>query len=176
MAHFAQIDENGVVLQVIVVNNEDILDENGQESEAIGIAFCQNLLGGDWVQTSYNNNFRKQYASIGGKYLPEPDVFIDEPPYPSWNLDENFDWQAPVPYPDDGNDYIWDEGTLEWKLLQDNTINVNTADFDTLRVLHGVDEVRAQAIIDGRPWNDVNDLITIQGISQEMVDSWDIMV
>ena len=54
--------------------------------------------------------------------------------------------------------------------------NVNTADFDTLRELNGVDEVRAQAIIDGRPWNDVNDLITIQGISQEMVDSWDIMV
>ena len=56
------------------------------------------------------------------------------------------------------------------------TTNINTADFDTLRELNGVDEVRAQAIIDGRPWNDVNDLITIQGISQEMVDSWDIMV
>jgi hypothetical protein len=112
MAHFAQIDEQGTVLTVIVVNNSDILDENGQESEAIGKQFCQNLLGGEWVQTSYNGNMRKQYASIGGRYDQANDVFIAAQPYPSWVLDENFDWQAPVPSP--GEDYVWDEENQQW--------------------------------------------------------------
>lgn len=112
MAHFAQIDEQGTVLTVIVVNNEDILDENGQESEAIGKRFCTDLLGGEWVQTSYNSNFRKQYAVIGGRYDQANNVFITLSPYPSWVLDENFDWQAPVPAP--GDDYIWDEDNQQW--------------------------------------------------------------
>lgn len=114
MAHFAQIDEHGTVVQIIVVNNEDILDDNGQESEAIGKQFCANLLGGEWVQTSYNNNFRKQYASIGGSYDSPNDVFISDKPYTSWVLDENFDWQAPIPVPNDGKFYIWDEETMSW--------------------------------------------------------------
>ena len=117
MAHFAQIDEQGTVLTVIVVNNSDILDENGQESEAIGKQFCTDLLGGEWVQTSYNNNFRKQYAAIGGSYDRVNDVFIVAQPYPSWSLDENFDWQAPVPYPDDNGDYGWDEDNQQWTIL-----------------------------------------------------------
>ena len=112
MAHFAQLDENNIVINVIVVNNEDILDDNGQESEAIGKEFCINLLGGEWVQTSYNGNIRKQYASIGGTYDAVNDVFISEKPYPSWVLDENFDWQAPIPMP--GEDYGWDEETQQW--------------------------------------------------------------
>lgn len=112
MAHFAQINEQGTVIQVIVVNNEDILDQNGQESEAIGKQFCQNLLGGEWVQTSYNNNFRKRYAGVGSSYDAVNDVFIAEKPYPSWVLDENFDWQAPVPMP--GDNYVWDEDTGAW--------------------------------------------------------------
>lgn len=112
MAHFAQIDEQGTVTQVIVVNNESILDENGQESEAIGKQFCQNFLGGEWVQTSYNNNFRKQYASIGGRYDAVNDVFIVEQPYSSWVLDENFDWQSPILMPSE--DYVWDEDTQQW--------------------------------------------------------------
>jgi hypothetical protein len=112
MAHFAQIDEQGTVLHVIVVNNSDILDENGQESEAIGKQFCQNLLGGEWVQTSYNGNMRKQYASIGGRYDAANDVFIAVQPFPSWSLDANFDWQAPVPSP--GEDYVWDEENQQW--------------------------------------------------------------
>jgi len=114
MAHFAQIDEQGTVLTVIVVNNSDILDENGQESEAIGKQFCTDLLGGEWVQTSYNNNIRKQYAAIGGSYDRTNDVFIVAQPYPSWSLDENFDWQAPVPYPADNEDYSWDEDNQQW--------------------------------------------------------------
>lgn len=92
-------------------------------------------------------------------------------PYPSWSWVDGEGWVAPVPQPD--GDYYWDEDAGEW-VEEDNPVNVNTADFDTLRDLNGVDEVRAQAIIDGRPWTDVNDLTTIQGISQEMVDSWEI--
>ena len=114
MAHFAQINEQGTVTQVIVVNNSDILDANGQESEAIGKQFCTNLLGGEWVQTSYNGNMRKQYASIGGRYDAANDVFIVEQPFPSWVLDANFDWQAPLPYPINGGIYQWDESIQQW--------------------------------------------------------------
>jgi len=77
MAHFAELNENNVVTQVIVVNNDELLD-NGVESEAKGVAFCQSLLGGNWVQTSYNANFRGKYAGIGDTYdgekfvAPEP--------------------------------------------------------------------------------------------------------
>ena len=76
MAHFAQLDENNVVMRVIVVNNAELLDESGQESEAKGVAFCQSLFGGTWKQTSYNANFRGKYASIGDKYDSVVDEFI----------------------------------------------------------------------------------------------------
>jgi hypothetical protein len=75
MAHFAQLDGSNKVVNVIVVANEDILDETGNESEAVGIAFCKNLFGQNWVQTSYNNNFRGKYAGIGDIYDSEEDVF-----------------------------------------------------------------------------------------------------
>jgi hypothetical protein len=74
MAHFAQLNENNIVTQVIVVNNDELL-ENGIESEAKGIAFCQSLFGGNWIQTSYNLNFRGKYAGIGMIYDPVEDVF-----------------------------------------------------------------------------------------------------
>jgi len=78
MAHFAQLDENNVVTQVIVVSNNDILDDNGQESETKGIEFCKNLLGGDnWIQTSFNGNFRGMYAGIGFTYDSVNDVFVN---------------------------------------------------------------------------------------------------
>lgn len=94
MAHFAQIDENGVVLQVLVVNNDDILDENGNESEEIGKSLCQSLFGGSWVQTSYNANFRKNYASVGSVYNSEKDVFIPEKPKGDWVLnEETYQWE-----------------------------------------------------------------------------------
>jgi hypothetical protein len=81
MAHFAQLDENNVVLQVIVVSNNDILDENGMESESVGIAFCKNLLGEDtqWVQTSYNGNTRGGFAGVGGSYDSVNNVFSAPP-------------------------------------------------------------------------------------------------
>ena len=96
MAHFAQLDGN-TVTQVIVVANEDTADEDGNEVEAIGVEFCQNLLGGTWIQTSYNDNMRKQYAGIGYTYDPDADVFIAPQPSPDWVLDENHDWQPPEP-------------------------------------------------------------------------------
>jgi hypothetical protein len=115
MAHFAQLDENNVVLQVIVVHNNELFD-NGVESEVKGIAFCQSLFPDTrWVQTSYNGNFRKNYAGVGSVYIAEGDIFSAPPPYPSWLLDKNTgEWQAPVPYPGDGNKYIWDESSQAW--------------------------------------------------------------
>lgn len=76
MAHFAELDENNVVKQVIVVHNNELLDENNNESEAKGIAFCQSLFGGNWVQTSYNGSIRKNFAGIGMHYDAMRDAFI----------------------------------------------------------------------------------------------------
>lgn len=116
MAHFAQLDENGLVLQVIVVHNNELLDESGQESEAKGIAFCQQLLGhGRWVQTSYNGSFRKNFAGIGHTYDSQRDAFVAPRPYASWSLNENTcRWEPPVPYPSDGKHYTWNEATVSW--------------------------------------------------------------
>jgi len=114
MAHFAELDENNVVLRVIVVNNDELLDDNKNELEQKGIDFCVNLFGGTWVQTSYNGKIRKHYAGAGFTYNPIADVFISPKPYPSWSLDLNHDWQAPTPYPTDDKSYLWDEATLNW--------------------------------------------------------------
>lgn len=76
MAHFAQINENNYVEQVIVVANAVLLDENGQESEAIGVKFCEETFGGRWVQTSYNGNFRVAFAGVGSYYNEKLDVFV----------------------------------------------------------------------------------------------------
>jgi hypothetical protein len=115
MAHFAQLDENNKVLQVIVVANEELM-ENGVESEHKGIAFCKTLLGADtnWVQTSYNATIRKNYAGIDFIYDPIADHFFAPQPYASWTLDVNANWQAPISRPTDGKDYYWDEATTNW--------------------------------------------------------------
>ena len=114
MAHFAELDSNNVVLRVVVVANKDTSDASGVEKESIGEAFCERLFGGNWVQTSYNGNFRKRYAGIGYKYDAGRDAFITPQPYPSWTLDLNAEWQAPVPMPTDGKMYSWDEATQAW--------------------------------------------------------------
>lgn len=115
MAHFAQLDENNIVTQVIVVNNSDISDENGNESEAVGVAFCQSLLGGNWKQTSYNGTICKNYAGIGYQYDSTRDAFIPPKPSASWVLDEeSCQWTSPVAYPTDGKIYQWDEPTTSW--------------------------------------------------------------
>ena len=114
MAHFAKL-ENNIVKQVIVVANEELLDENGKENEQKGIDFCSNLLGGTWIQTSYNGNIRKNYAGIGYKYDPALDAFIPPQPFASWVLDETTaQWKAPVDMPTDGKRYSWDEDTTSW--------------------------------------------------------------
>ena len=122
MAHFAQINSDSIVTQVIVVGNDDA------PNEAVGIAFCQDLLGADtnWVQTSYNDNIRFRYACIGYKYDSTNNVFYDQSPYPSWVLNTStWVWNAPVALPDDEGDndadnptehisYTWDEGSTSW--------------------------------------------------------------
>ena len=114
MAHFAKL-ENNIVTQVIVVSNQDILDENGQENEQKGIDFCSNLLGGTWIQTSYNAKIRKNYAGIGYKYDTDLDAFIPTKPFASWVLDKKTaQWKAPVDMPTDDKRYSWDEETTSW--------------------------------------------------------------
>ena len=114
MAHFAKI-KNGLVKQVIVVNNADTANAEGVEMESIGAAFCERLLGGDWKQTSYNGNIRKNYAGIGYTFDAMRDAFIAPKPYLSWVLNEQTcQWEAPVHMPTDGKMYSWDESTLNW--------------------------------------------------------------
>lgn len=173
MAHFAEIDENNIVLRVVVIDDSDCAGGDYPESETIGAHFCNKLFGGTWKQTSYNSNFRKNYAGIGHIYNSEKDMFVAPQPYPSWILNDEGDWEAPISYPDDGDMYIWDEDTLSWVLV---AMNVNATSKEELETLDGVGPSLAQAIIDGRPWTSVNDLTTISGISQTMVDGWNITV
>lgn len=116
MAHFAKIDSNNIVTEVLVVDNREITDLNGVEQESIGVEFLKNLTGYvDWIQTSYNGNIRKNYAGIGYIYDNQRDAFIPPKPYPSWILiEETCNWTAPVFYPTDGKIYSWDESTLTW--------------------------------------------------------------
>ena len=123
MAHFAQLDENNVVTQVIVVSNDDCSDANGTESESIGVAFCQKLLGANtnWKQTSYNGNMRVRYAGIGYSYNASLDAFVPTQPYASWTLNnETADWDAPITQPTlteeqrtAGSFYKWDEDAYQ---------------------------------------------------------------
>ena len=114
MAHFAQINENNIVTQVIVVSNDDCGGGEYPTSDSVGAAFCTNLLGGTWKQTSYNNNFRKRYAGIGYTFNAELDAFVAPQPYPSWTLNaETADWEAPVAKPAEGS-WTWNESTQQW--------------------------------------------------------------
>lgn len=126
MAHFAEIGYQNEVLHVSVVRNEDILDENGNESEEVGIKFLKSIFGEAtrWLQTSYNSNFRYRYAGIGMVYNVEYDVFLYPQPYPSWTLNtETYEWDPPVLEPElteeerqTGIYYEWNEETQEWEL------------------------------------------------------------
>ena len=126
MAHFAQIDMNNVVLRVSVVRNEDILDGEGNESEEIGIQFLKSVHGHltNWIQTSYNNNFRYRYAGIGMVYNSQYDVFLNPQQYPSWTLNtETYEWEPPIPAPaltteqiDANMEYQWNEEIQDWVL------------------------------------------------------------
>lgn len=112
MAHFVKLDENNIVENVIVVNNYDCNGGEYPTADEQGNIFCNKLIPGRWIQTSYNSNFRHIYAGIGYYYDEVNDVFIAPKPYPSWHLNENFDWQAPIEMPN--NFCYWDEDSLSW--------------------------------------------------------------
>ena len=106
MSHWAEIDENNIVLRVLVGNNSE-----PDEGEAF-----MNSLGGTWVKTSYNGNIRKNYAGIGYTYDTGRDAFISPKPYESWVLnEETCQWESPVPYPTDGVMYQWNEELADWQ-------------------------------------------------------------
>ena len=104
MSHFAEIDENNIVVRVLVGDNNE-----PDEGEAF-----MNSLGGRWVKTSYNGTIRKNYAGVGYSYDSALDAFIAPKPYDSWTLDADAKWQPPVAYPTDGVMYIWSEEKLDW--------------------------------------------------------------
>jgi hypothetical protein len=118
MAHFAELDETNTVVQVTVVHN-DVTTVDGVEDEQRGIDFLNDLFpdSGTWVQTSYHGNQRHRYAGIGFIYDAGSDAFLVPQPFPSWTLDENTNWQSPVPYPGvvgEAPFYVWDEDTTSW--------------------------------------------------------------
>ena len=119
MAHFAELNSSNEVLRVIVVSNDDV-DANGGDQHADAETFVTTIVshstgGVAWKQCSYNNNFRKQYAGKGYTYNSSKNIFIADKPYTSWTLDSNDDWQAPTDKPDDGKLYYWNETDREWK-------------------------------------------------------------
>ena len=124
MAHFAELNSSNEVLRVVVISNDDV-DANGGDQHADAETFVASIVphstgGTAWKQTSYNDNFRKQYAGIGYTYDASKDKFISPKPYPSWSLDSNDDWQAPVAYPtvtEISSNFVlvsWDEDNQKW--------------------------------------------------------------
>ena len=139
MAHFAELDSNNIVQRVVVVGN-DVTTAAGplgsNDMHVDGETWCVNFFkGGTWKQTSYNNNFRKQYAGIGYTFDSAKDKFISPQPFTSWALDGNDDWQAPVTYPtdtgteEDPKRIIWDEEGQKWTAT-DNSDPVNNFNWD----------------------------------------------
>ncbi len=120
MASFAKIGLNNKVIEVQSVVNEVLHDSNGVEQESIGIDFLTKLTGWSiWVQTSYNNNIRKNFAGIGFTYDEDRDAFIPPKPYNSWTLNETTClWEAPVSYPTDNRIYNWNESTTTWEIVE----------------------------------------------------------
>lgn len=112
MSHFAELNDNNEVIRVLV-------GDNALPNE--GLDWFQENLGGTWIQTSYSGSFRKQFAAIGFTYDPTADVFIENQTYPSWILDENFDWQPPIPKPTEGT-YYWNEETTSWVELESDEV------------------------------------------------------
>ena len=124
MAHFAELNNSNEVLRVVVISNDDV-EANGGELSSEAETFVASIVphsedGTAWKQTSYNNNFRKQYAGIGDTFDSSKDKFIKPKPYPSWSLDSNDDWEAPVTYPTiteiDSKPVLisWDEDNQKW--------------------------------------------------------------
>ena len=111
MSHWAELDENNIVIRVLVGDNNDPAGDEGY-------SWLIENLGGTWVKTSYNGNIRKNFAGIGFSYDSERDAFIPSKPYQSWELDEQTClWTSPTPYPSDGITYFWNESNLAWELM-----------------------------------------------------------
>ena len=135
MAHFAELDTNNVVIRVVVVGNDITtaagpLGENDMHVD--GETWCVNFFkGGNWKQTSYNNNFRKQYCGKGYTFDAAKNKFISIQPYDSWALDGNDDWRAPVTFPTDTTDKLisWDEAGQKWTAT-DTSDPVNNFNWD----------------------------------------------
>ena len=122
MAHFCKLGVGNIVEEVHVVKNEIITDNTGNEQEQLGVDFLNNLYGTRdvWKQTSYNGNFRKNYAGKGYTYDQERDAFIPPKPFNSWTLNEETClWEAPTAYPDDGKFYNWNEENQTWDEIND---------------------------------------------------------
>ena len=118
MAHFAQINESNIVVNVVVFSNSDLKDNTGEEREWIGSLALSRFMGGTWIQTSYNGNFRKKYAAVGDTYDAELDAFIS--PKPSANLVLDLYtclWVPPIEQPDDRKWY-WDDYNCTWVLSE----------------------------------------------------------
>ena len=116
MAHFAELDENNVVIRVVLVDNKDTADADGNEVEAIGVAYLENLLGGKWLQTSYNHKYRGMFAGQGSNYDPISDRFYNAQTFASWVLNtETLEWEPPTPRPSDS--HFWNEDKVDWELI-----------------------------------------------------------
>jgi hypothetical protein len=116
MAHFAKLNEDNVIIEVIVIDNDDMNNLEFPESERIGQEFIKLLgLDGNWAQTSFSGSFRKKYGMVGDLFDEQNNVFISPKPYDSFTLDENFDWTPPFPMPDDGKRYCWVEEKMDWE-------------------------------------------------------------
>jgi len=133
MAHFAKLDENNIVIDVVSISDSDTM-QDGNESEAKGVEFLTNLTGyTNWKQTSYNTSagkylnsdgkeaddqtkaFRGNYAGVGSTYDETNDIFVHPKPFPSWTLNTTTaQWEAPVAHPEDALDYVWDEDNQQW--------------------------------------------------------------
>ena len=119
MAHFAKLNKENIVEQIIVINDEVLLDENGIEQDHIGIDLCKYLYNyQNFKRTYMDGSIRKNYASIGYTYDENRNAFIPPKPFDSWTLNENSClWEAPVAYPNDGQQYEWNEETTSWNLI-----------------------------------------------------------
>ena len=128
MAHFAELDDNNVVTRVVVVGNDCVPSDEHVDGET----WCTNFFkSGTWKQTSYNHNFRKQYAGIGYTYDAAKNKFISPQPHASWALDANDDWQCPVTYPTDITDkqIFWNEEGQKW-VAKDHEDPANNFNWD----------------------------------------------
>jgi len=119
MAHFAKLDSNNIVTEIIVVNNDVLLTTNNTESELKGKQFLNATFGSaTWVQSSINSSFRKNHATVGSTYDQQKDAFIYPKPFDSWTLNlTTCRWESPIPYPTDGEIYSWNEETISWDLI-----------------------------------------------------------